>query len=239
MHDPMTVAFTIRRPWPRIRRRTYGPDRRKLEARYSWARWWQWNPAVFMSHWRIGPLELYWPSLITFWHVEPSGCDSSEGCLRRQHGAYLRPRWRWHVHHWKLQVHPLQHLRRWALTRCEWCGGRSKRSDYVDVSHQWDSEPGHWWRGERGLFHHDCSSIERAHRVCLCGPDSVADPRPGVYLCFRCGKSRAYNEEKKTGPGHLTNRILASIPDGQRDPGKTAEVRRMWREHRKQQEQAS
>lgn len=116
MHDPMVVAHTIRRPWPRNK-----PFR-------------------------------YWPVLVTIWHVEPDGRDALTVCTRR---------WKWHIHHWKVQVHALQQLRRWALTRCEVCGGKSRKGRYVNVSRHWHRAKDPWWRGERGLYHADCYTTER------------------------------------------------------------------------------
>lgn len=51
MHDPMTVAFNIPRPWPDFRART-----RKLFGR------------------------LYWPSIATIWHVDPETDGSDNSC---------------------------------------------------------------------------------------------------------------------------------------------------------------
>jgi hypothetical protein len=185
MHDPDVVAFTIRRPWPK--RTSTG---------------------------------LYWPSLVTVWHREPGGADSGEVCKH-----YIRWRgddgkwqskilhgWRWHVTHWRLQFHPLQRLRRWALTRCSWCGGRSTKRDRVDISHQWDGARGPWWRGEPGLFHRDCSSIERAHATCVCADPLLAHGSYGK--CAMCGKSSSYG---RTELQVAQARILAAVPTGQRN----------------------
>ena len=41
---------------------------------------------------------------------------------------YVHRKWwqhpRWHIHHWKLQIHPWQHFTRWAFSRCAGCGKR-------------------------------------------------------------------------------------------------------------------
>ena len=143
MHDPMVVAFEIRRPWPERQARPFGKTR------------WRFRGAF----WNIAGRGLYWPGLVTIWHVEPEGRDSGTVCKYRSH--------KWHVHHWRIQVHPFQNLRRWALTRCEWCGGRSRDGDRVNISKQWDRDRGHWWRGERGLFHQGCTSIHEVHYAVL------------------------------------------------------------------------
>jgi hypothetical protein len=209
MHDPDAVAFTIRRPWPK---RAIG--------------------------WR------YFPALITVWHREPGGRDSGEVCRHYRRwqdddGKWqttLLRAWRFHVHHWHLQVHPLQRLRRWALTRCAWCGGRQRKQDPVNVSHQWDGPRGRWWQGEPGLFHQDCSMVDRAHAKCLCvvpvfGPDGGGWPRDYGH-CLTCGRFRGWRSEPDAA-----DRILAGLPSGSR---LTAEVRAAvepaWAERRRLRE---
>lgn len=165
MHDPMTVAHTIRRPWPsRPRAVTRGP---RWRVRFHHRPWW--DPSDYYSHWRIAGREFYWPSLITIWHNEPGGRDSGDVCPHRvrwqdESGKWrskpLRG-WRWHVHHWSIQVHPFQNWRRRLLTRCEECG----RKGSPNIGHQWDREKGPWWKGERGLYHRECSSLIHYRRT--------------------------------------------------------------------------
>lgn len=165
MHDPMTVAHTIRRPWPRRPRKvTTGP---RWRIRFHHRPWW--NPSDYYVFWRIAGREIHWPPLITIWHNEPDGRDSGEVCkhvIKHQdadgkwHMTILKG-WKWHVHHWRVQFHPFQTWRRKYLTRCEECG----RKGSPNISHQWDSEQGPWWRGERGLYHDECSSLTHYRRV--------------------------------------------------------------------------
>lgn len=217
MHDPAVVVFTIARPWPKRQARPFGKSRWRFRGKF----------------WNIAGRGIYWPSIITVWHIEPDGHDSGTVCKRKS-----RKR---HVHHWRIQVHPLQHLRRWALTRCEWCGGRSRKGDMVNHSKQWDREPGHWWRGERGLFHGDCSSISTAHHVCVCGvgpyPYSLSGYDYGQ--CASCGLYRGWKSDKERDPaypGEQSNLLMRSIPDGQRDAAKTEQVRAWWSEWRHREE---
>lgn len=187
MHDPLVVAFEIRRPWPKPRR---------------------------------GQKYRYWPPIITVWHHEPGGHDSGEICrhYRRTQGAdgkwstKILHGWKFHVHHWRLQVHPLQDLRRWALTRCAWCGGKSRKGDPVNNSHQWDGPRGRWWQGEPGLYHCDCSAIWRAHRSCTCADPLLSQGNYGQ--CLVCGKGRSFGATELQLEQH---RILAAVPAGQRD----------------------
>lgn len=205
MHDPLVVAFEIPRPWPKLRQ----PGReRDVLGRFRW------------------------PSLITVWHREPRGHDSGEICrhyvrtpvgdgqwtTKHLHG------WKFHVHHWHLQIHPLQTLRRWALTRCAWCAGRQRKTDQVNISHQWDGPRGRWWQGEPGLFHHDCSAIATAHRSCVCvQPGTLKHGNYGE--CSRCGRFLEFGRKPLTTD---TRRLLQTIPTGRRDPEVYAEVKRRW-----------
>lgn len=218
MHDPKCVAFSIARPWPKRQHRPFGKERWRVSGKF----------------WNIAGRGIYWPDLITVWHVEPNGHDSGTVCKYRDH-------WK-HPHHWRLQVHPLQNFRRWALTRCEWCGGRSRKGDYVNHSLQWDNERGRpWWRGERGLFHEGCTSIHLAHIACLC-EDGIYESELsgwGYGTCAKCGKRREWrSDDRRDDPTDETRRLLASIPEGERDPEKLAQVRAMWAAYRATQEEA-
>ncbi|MEU4576631.1 hypothetical protein [Nonomuraea sp. NPDC023979] len=182
MHDPLVVAFEIRRPWPTKRDST---------------------------GWR------HWPSLVTVWHREPGGHDALTICQKRVQmpdGGWKYPRtWRWHVNHWKIQVHAMQELRRRLLTRCTWCGGRSRKGDAVDTSHSWDGPRSRWWQGECGLYHGNCSGIARAHSACVCA-DPITDGE-GYGSCARCGKYRGFGWTEES---LARMRELATVPRGQR-----------------------
>ncbi|MCP9997978.1 hypothetical protein LUX34_24000 [Streptomyces werraensis] len=145
MQDPLTVAFEVRRPWPRID--AYGTR----QAARNGTRWQfrRYHDTV------IGGRAIRWPSLITVWHHDPSGVDSIT-CP-----TYPGHAWRFHVHHWKLQIHPLQQLRRRLLTRCVICGGQSTREHPVNLRHSWPPKAP-WWRGESGLVHMDCAGVRLA-----------------------------------------------------------------------------
>ncbi|MDK1473654.1 hypothetical protein QNO07_09500 [Streptomyces sp. 549] len=191
MHDPLTVAFEIRRPWPK--RADWRTDR----AARTNTRWRLGGP-----FWVAAGVGLYWPCMITVWHRDPSGYDDTT--CRAHH-------WRLHVHHWRIQVHPLQHLRRRLLTRCTWCRGRSRKGDPVCVSRQWDGPRGRWWQGEPGLYHSDCSSIKSAHEACIC--EQPVFEHDGWGPCARCRRFRGH----RITPAQLARvRELAAIPHGAR-----------------------
>lgn len=68
--------------------------------------------------------------VFTVWHREPQGQNAGEVCIQAHRAQDANGNWRWvfhhawrfHVHHWKIQIPALQTLRRRLLTRCEWCG---------------------------------------------------------------------------------------------------------------------
>lgn len=221
MHDPMTVAFEV--PLPILRRSTM-PDRggrrwgvtvsRRTnpenlgERTYSW-----WRPrgyaVVLAGH------QYRWRTAAVIWHVEPDGRDSGEVCrhYRRQSDGTTKVlrSWRWHVHHWRIQLPVVQELRRTLLTRCAWCMGPSWKGARVNVSHDWDRDPTPWWRGEPGLYHSDCSSAARSARSCTC--DSPVLNRDTWGTCARCGLGYGHG---RTPEQTAALRRLKQVPRGQR-----------------------
>ena len=69
---------------------------------------------------------------------------------------YKHPRW--HVWHWKIQVHAIQKLKRWMFSRCELCG---KRFGYGEcpVSNSWNGTGPLWFRSEKHVRHGDCNGV--------------------------------------------------------------------------------
>jgi hypothetical protein len=71
-----------------------------------------------------------------------------------------RPWWRhprWHVWHWKVQIHALQNLKRWLFSRCSKCG-KGFKWGYAPTSGSWNGTGPRWFRGEENVYHHDCGS---------------------------------------------------------------------------------
>jgi hypothetical protein len=220
MHDPMVVAFEIRRPWPKISKLT---DHRRERRGFRGAFWY------------AAGYEIYWPGMITVWHNEPGGADAFEVC---RHGS----RWKWHVHHWSIQFSPWQHFRRWAFTRCEWCGGPHRKGDAVNVGRGWYDGPRaqHWWQSESGLYHGDCFSVDSAHGACVCtlrdgGPwHNDGGSGPWGY-CLHCGGFRRMSSERQSDYQTFitTTRALKSVPQGERPSAELmADIARLWREFR-------
>jgi hypothetical protein len=75
-----------------------------------------------------------------------------------------RPRWRlhprWHFWHWRIQVVPLQDLKRWAFSRCCVCGGRFKYGE-SPLSHSWSGTGPRWFRGEAKVLHGRCDNATK------------------------------------------------------------------------------
>lgn len=166
MHDPMVVAFKVPSPIPKrdrwqdkhhykgrrwgwTRRRRTNPENRGQPV-YPWWRPAGWTFAAAGQVWR-------WRTLSTVWHVEPGGADAFTVCKHASH-------WKWHVHHWKIQVPPLQDLRARLFDRCEECGRKGR----PNFSHQWDDKGLGWWkfRSRKGLYHLQCSGylVKKAAR---------------------------------------------------------------------------
>lgn len=241
MHDPDVVAWEIRRPWPRLERQRGGPRWSLLRRRrpapgsvpeaeaiasgrdpFPWwkARGWIWLPI-------LAGFRVRFPALVTVWHREPGGRDSGDVCphyVRWQlPGGEWQHRmvhaWRWHVHHFRLQIHPWQRARRRLLTRCDWCAGRHSRRDPVNMAALSTRERAPWWRGERGLYHHDCAAVAHAHSACLCN-------RPVLQYgdWGRCRRCRGFRAFGVTMERLQRIRILAAVPAGERDPDAWATV---------------
>lgn len=176
MHDPSTLALSVRLPIPSRISKTRS-ERRGL----SWP---------FL---RIGGYEAYFGhDLIDVWHEEPGGADS---------GTVCRDRHLWtHLSHLRLRFPPLMRLRRRLFTTCEWCGELGDRRHPVNVSHGWYGDErdrkAHWWNGDRGRYHQECSTVAGSHRQCVCETPVQATMMQGIPgtrdRCLRCWKHIDY-----------------------------------------------
>lgn len=213
MHDPLFVAFELRRPWPSRYRmpKTSGQPRWKWDRRHRSF----WSRSCFMT---LAGRDFYFPSLLTVWHREPGDRDSGEDC-GYPHGLQLLR----HLDHLQLQIHPWQRFRRWAFTRCAWCGGPSRKADTINL------RPA--GQGERGLVHHDCSSVWDAYRTCVC-PDPSWSSRvlsgfPWSY-CGQCGLSRFHEDDPERE--HIYRRTRELVGRGERpSPEARRQIEAMWR----------
>lgn len=71
--------------------------------------------------------------------------------LIREYQRFKRPWWRhprWHVWHWRIQIHPLQSLWHWIFDRCSHCGGRFR----------WKEGKVGNWNGDQ-VAHFSCAGV--------------------------------------------------------------------------------
>ncbi len=80
--------------------------------------------------------------------------------LVRGYCQLVRPWWkhpRWHVHHWRIQIHPVQAFKRWVFSRCCRCGGRFAWGE-SPITDSWNGIGPRWFRGEPRTYHARCDS---------------------------------------------------------------------------------
>lgn len=152
MHDPMTVAFTIRWPW----------GREVMGHRYR-------APIVTIWHvdpehggdddscdWfgnRVGMFPAAKDDLAALSDEARRAVQVTLYILGDRRPWYRRPRW--HVHHWRFQVHPWGTFRRWLLSRCAGCGRRFAWG-YCPITYQWTAPCTPWFGSEIGSYHREC-----------------------------------------------------------------------------------
>lgn len=69
-----------------------------------------------------------------------------------------RPWWRhprWHIHHWRIQIHFVNQLKRWLFSRCAGCGRRFTWG-YSPTTTNWHSKGPRWFRNESHVYHSEC-----------------------------------------------------------------------------------
>jgi hypothetical protein len=87
---------------------------------------------------------------------------SMAGCVYTYILRDIRPWWkhpRWHVHHWRIQIRPLQSFKRWAFSKCCKCG-KGFSWGYAPISNSWSGTGPLWFRSEKDVYHGDCSHPE-------------------------------------------------------------------------------
>lgn len=175
MHDPMTMAFEIKNPFVKPSESGWRPSLITI---------WHVDPETDGSDdscdWfyfglteseRMAALDLVTNEvdnlLIYVRSMDKRDVETVLFAQWRKARQFHNPRswWkhpRWHIHHWRIQVHPVQQLRRWLFTRCERCGKRFPYG-YSPVS-SGNYIKAHGFHGERSLYHHDCYQIRVAER---------------------------------------------------------------------------
>jgi hypothetical protein len=74
--------------------------------------------------------------------------------LRVQRPWYRHPKW--HVHHWSIQIHSIQKLKRWAFSKCAGCR-KGFAWGYAPTSTGWHGKGPQWFKGETNVYHSDCA----------------------------------------------------------------------------------
>lgn len=65
---------------------------------------------------------------------------------------------RWHIWHWRIQCHPIAHMKRRMFSRCAQCGKRFPYG-YAPVSNGWGGPGPRWFRGEKDVYHMGCMRV--------------------------------------------------------------------------------
>jgi hypothetical protein len=164
MHDPQAVAFTINFPWYRT-------------AHIGKTPWRYWHP--FITIWHVDPetdgsddscdwfgskltRENGWyPADVDYLKQMPDERREAVLYVWHRFRHRLGRRWwrhpRYHVHHLKFQIHPLQHFKRWAFSRCCKCGKGFRWGSSV-CTDQWYGDGPQWFKSEEKVYHGDCST---------------------------------------------------------------------------------
>lgn len=77
--------------------------------------------------------------------------------LRAEQPWWRHPRW--HVHHWKINIHAVIKFKRWAFSKCCKCGKRFPWG-YSPVTDNWNSKGPRWFSGESDIYHSNCHDIQ-------------------------------------------------------------------------------
>lgn len=193
MHDPMTVAFTVRNRLVRPKTWTDGhkywphlitiwhvdPERRGDDDSCDWfGRRRRLNSREEALDSALGNLTHvlgnapFYPDPRLYGH-EPHAYQVIDAPMKelrvaanewRRGGRRLHPRW--HVWHWKVQLHPVQHFKRWAFSRCRECGAGFSWG-YAPVSGSWYGRGPSWFRNAEHVYHSECHNevIRRAENA--------------------------------------------------------------------------
>lgn len=73
---------------------------------------------------------------------------------RLQRPWYRHPKW--HIHHWSIQIHPLDKLKAWLFNHCCVCG-KGFGWNESSVTNSWNAQKPRWfWKGKPGIYHYEC-----------------------------------------------------------------------------------
>jgi len=267
MHDPLVVAFDIKLPIPRltswgrvppghkrftIQRRRYTPVEENMQHFMGVPIYPAWRPCAWYV-W-VGQKQLKMRTFCTVWHREPGGHDSGEICshwkvdkatgkkIKDENGFIIDNSWKWHVRHWHLQFPWLQSIRTHFFQKCAWCGGPSRKGNWVNNTYQWNSDDKlPFWKSRPHLYHGDCMTPEHAWRSCSCEFPALPvqrNPRTGeIYGVRDYGKCETCDRFHGWGSTPEQKAVYEFIrsttpPNTPMSPATKAEVHRRWEEIR-------
>lgn len=173
MHDPCTVAFSIRFPWQKKYASAITiwhkdpeninqPDVRRRDDACGWS-WPNLNAKEVEYANRLIDNDLdnlrgffgKWDEKNNF-ELDKMKADLKQ-CFRLFKGLH-RPWWkhpRWHFWHWEIQIHVVAQFKRWAFSRCVSCG-KGFTWGYSPTGFNWDSGGPRWFRSETDVYHSEC-----------------------------------------------------------------------------------
>lgn len=174
MHDPLTVAWEIKRPWrdkpSQFFKEGYrpamitvwhkDPERDGSDDSCGWfsprltkAELARCKELIRNPHDNIGHF---------FTETHDSGKEWQLAITWRALKRFNRPWWahpRYHFWHYRIQVHFIQALKRFLFSRCKVCGGRFGWNE-SPYSTGWGGDGPRWFRSERGVYHGRCDGIK-------------------------------------------------------------------------------
>lgn len=161
MYDPMTVVCDIHYPWSKVFFITIwhiDPEKDGTDDSCDWfgrkRKLLPREKAIVDAVWDLETIldnHPFYPDHPAHKAFQPLHRAIND--LSRKTGWRLHPRW--HIWHWRLQIHPIQSLKRRLFTRCESCGKRFGRDEPV-VSTDWKACGPRWFRSEPHVFHGRC-----------------------------------------------------------------------------------
>lgn len=209
MHSPEALAFSIRSPFPSMRRKIKdGNPKWKSPIRHVRGLKFRFSP--FMT---LAGYEYYFDSWVDVWHIEPNGADSGTICKTKwykdkQGNQRGRQTWKWHFWHYKVSWSLLYKWRRWLFTRCAECGGPSRKGNMVNHSDAgWYGAPRvPLWCGEIKLYHSECLSKVSKQRHELIHTHEKA-------TCWTCsGKSSFAAKRKQAASKKVAKELFGGKP---------------------------
>lgn len=198
MHSPEALAFSIRSPFPSMRRKIRDDQYPKWSSpiRFVKGRGLRYSP--FM---RLAGYEFYFDSWVDFWHMEPNGADSGTVCRGRKS-------WKWHFWHYKVSPSLLYKWRRYLFTRCAECGGPSRKGHMVNHSDAgWYGAPKTpLWCGSIKVYHAEClSKVSKARHELLHNHEKAT--------CWTCSGADSF--KAKRAANHIP-KVDPKMPKAQR-----------------------